>query len=155
AMGQSIDGRTDIFAFGAILFEALCGFRAYDAPNFNALIVTIATTQPKSIDEHATKVPASLRAIVRDCMVTEREKRLASSAEIADRLNATLPELEKLGLRLTPPARPSTDALSDPDATNALPVVRGGELPIVTGGDLQVPRSGNVPGFSAPWATPP
>src|SRR5580698_4930703 len=47
AMGaEGIDGRTDIFAFGAILFEALAGFRAYDAPNFNALIVAIATKQP-------------------------------------------------------------------------------------------------------------
>ncbi|MDF2694035.1 MAG: Serine/threonine protein kinase, partial [Labilithrix sp.] len=40
ARGESnLDGRTDIFAFGAILFEALCGYRAYEAKNFNALIV--------------------------------------------------------------------------------------------------------------------
>src|SRR5580693_8170643 len=46
-----IDGRTDVFAFGSMLFEALTGKRAYDAPNFNALIVCIATKQPRSIDE--------------------------------------------------------------------------------------------------------
>ncbi|MBN9166618.1 MAG: serine/threonine protein kinase, partial [Myxococcales bacterium] len=51
ARGEShLDGRTDIFAFGAILFEALCGYRPYEAKNFNALIVKIATTKPKAID---------------------------------------------------------------------------------------------------------
>ena len=38
-----IDHRTDIFGFGSILFEALVGYRCFDAPNFNALIVAIAT----------------------------------------------------------------------------------------------------------------
>src|SRR5579859_3451151 len=61
AMGaDGIDGRTDVFAFGAILFEAMCGYRAYEAMNFNALIVTIATKQPKSIDEHAPTMPEGL-----------------------------------------------------------------------------------------------
>src|SRR5271165_7142128 len=58
AMGaEGIDRRTDVFAFGAILFEALSGQRAYDGPNFNALIVTIATTQPKRVDDVAPNLP--------------------------------------------------------------------------------------------------
>ena len=104
AMGSAgIDGRTDIFAFGAILFEALCGFRAYDATNYNALIVTIATKQPKSIDESAPMVPEPLRAVVRDCMVTDRKKRIGSFDEIVDRLLAALPVLEQSGQRLALP----------------------------------------------------
>jgi hypothetical protein len=159
AMGSSIDGRTDVFAFGAILFEATCGYRAYDAPNFNALIVTIATTQPRSIDEGAPKVPESLRAVIRDCMVTDRDKRLASFDEIADRLLGTLPELEKASIRLPTPACIVGEPLSDPDATNALPVVRPRDRPagMSSASGIQVPRSGNGPpgGYSAPWATPP
>src|SRR5271156_6850668 len=72
AMGATVDSRTDVFAFGTIMFEALCGYRAYDAPNFNALIVMIATTQPKKIDDSAPKLPESLRAVARDCMVTNK-----------------------------------------------------------------------------------
>jgi serine/threonine-protein kinase len=98
-----IDGRTDIFAFGGILFEALTGRRAYDAPNFNALIVTIATTEPESIDSAAPHLPDALRALVRDCMVKDRDGRPASFDPIIERLTAMMPELEHSGLQLPIP----------------------------------------------------
>jgi serine/threonine-protein kinase len=101
AMGSSgLDGRTDVFAFGGILFEALTGQRAYEAPNFNALIVTIATKPPKSIDEQAPHLPEPLRALVRDCLVTDREARPASFDPIIERIVAMLPELDRDDLRL-------------------------------------------------------
>jgi serine/threonine-protein kinase len=169
AMGAPVDARTDVFAFGAIMFEALCGYRSYDAPNFNALIVTIATTQPKKIDQCAPKLPEALRSVVRDCMETERDKRLASFDTIADRLMAAIPEIERAELRLPAPARQTGEPLSDPDATNALPVVKGSAVPSsdrhpgaptplgVPAPGTAGPRSGNGPasGFSAPWGTPP
>jgi len=128
AMGaEGIDGRTDIFAFGAILFEALAGFRAYDAPNFNALIVTIATKQPKSIDECAPEVPEGLRAIVRECLLTDRKKRIGSFDEIVDRLFGVLPMLEQSAQRM--PAARIVGPPSDPDATNALPIMRPSDRP--------------------------
>jgi eukaryotic-like serine/threonine-protein kinase len=113
AMGATdIDGRTDVFAFGGILFEALTGRRAYDAPNFNALIVSIATKPPDSIDELAPHLPESVRALVRDCLMTDKQARLASFDVIADRLTAMLPELERADLRL-----PSVIGASPPGAS--------------------------------------
>ncbi len=101
AMGAAgIDGRTDVFAFGAILFEGLTGRRPYDAPNFNALIVSIATKPPASIDERAPQLPEALRALVRECLVTAKEARLASFDLIAERIAAMLPELDRLDLHL-------------------------------------------------------
>jgi serine/threonine protein kinase len=174
AMGAPIDSRTDVFAFGTIMFEALCGYRAFDAPNFNALIVMIATTQPKQIDECAPKLPEVLRSVVRDCMLTDKAKRLGTFDEVADRLQAALPELERSQLALPTPTRQVGEPLSDPDATNALPVVRGSDVrpsnrhpvssppppPSITpssggsGGNLSGPRSENGPssGFSKPSA---
>ncbi len=106
AMGaEGIDGRTDVFAFGAILFEALSGQRAFDGPNFNALIVKIATTQPKRIDDVAPDVPEPLRAIIRECMVTDKTKRLESFDRIVDQLDAIMLDLAQLDLRLKQPPR--------------------------------------------------
>src|SRR5580698_3339632 len=128
AMGAAgIDGRTDVFAFGSILFESLSGQRAFDAPNFNALIVTIATKQPKNLGDVAPNLPEALRALVRDCMVTEKDKRLASVDLIAERITAMLPELEKGDLHL--PSQYGVERSSDPDATNALPVMRKSDRP--------------------------
>ena len=118
-----IDGRTDVFAFGSMLFEALTGKRAYDAPNFNALIVCIATKQPRGIDEVAPHLPESLRSLVRDCLVTDKEKRLASFDLIGERIAQITPELEKSGLRLFPTR--SDDLASDPDAADAQPPSSG------------------------------
>jgi serine/threonine protein kinase len=128
ARGESqLDGRTDVFAFGAILFEALCGYRAYDAKNFNALIVKIATTKPKSIDECAPYVPASLRAIVRGCLEVDLKKRLQTFEEITSYVRKALPELEASGQRLPTPL--IATSVVDPDATNALPVLRASDRP--------------------------
>jgi eukaryotic-like serine/threonine-protein kinase len=151
AMGlDTIDGRTDIFAFGAILFEAISGLRPYEGPNFNALIVTIATTQPRSIDEAAPHMPEALRAIVRDCLVTDRKKRLSSFEEIVDRLLGVLPELEQSGIRLPGPG--GSGPGSDPDATSALPLMRD-EKPQAPAPGVHLSQPPSVPpGASAPGA---
>ena len=128
ARGEShLDGRTDVFAFGAILFEALCGYRAYEAKNFNALIVKIATTKPKSIDECAPHVAESLRAIVRGCLEVDLKKRLQTFEEITSHVRKALPELEASGQRLPTPL--IATSVVDPDATNALPVLRASDRP--------------------------
>jgi serine/threonine-protein kinase len=137
---DTIDGRTDVFAFGTILFEAIAGVRPYDGTNFNALIVMIATTEPRSIDESAPSMPEGLRAIVRDCIATDREKRIANFEEIVDRLLDSLPELEQSGLRLPSPS--STAPISDPEATSALPLRRDEKSAVPREAPLSHPPSG-------------
>jgi serine/threonine protein kinase len=146
---DGIDGRTDIFAFGAIFFEAMCGRRCFEGHNFNALIVAIATTQPQSIDVCAPSMPAGLRAVVSDCLIVDRDKRASSFDDIADRLVAALPEIERSSVRIRAPA---PDPLSDPDATNALPVVRSSERAAPVGSfasATEPPRAIAADGFNA------
>src|SRR5579862_1436466 len=128
AMGaEGIDGRTDVFAFGSILFEALTAQRAFDAPNFNALIVTIATTQPKRIDDAAPWLPDPLRALIRDCLVTDKNKRLDSFDRIVERLDLMMPDLAKSEEHIRS-ATPS-DTPSDPESTAEVRVIRASERP--------------------------
>jgi serine/threonine-protein kinase len=107
---EGIDQRTDVFAFGAILFEGLCGERPYSATNLNGLIVAIATTQPKNIDELAPLLPAGLRALVRDCLVTDKTRRVASFDPIVERLNFLL---DGLAADVRLPVRKSSQLTSD------------------------------------------
>jgi hypothetical protein len=128
AMGaEGIDGRTDVFAFGSILFEALTGTRAFDAPNFNALIVTIATTQPKRVDDVAPALHEPLRAIIRDCLVTDKNQRLDSFDRIVERLDAMMPDLAKSEQQI--PSTTPPDTPSDPESTAEVRVIRASERP--------------------------
>ncbi|MDB4994310.1 MAG: Serine/threonine protein kinase, partial [Myxococcaceae bacterium] len=160
AMGASgIDGRTDIFAFGSILFEGLAGYRCFEAANFNALIVMIATQHPKNIDDCAPHMPEPLRALVRDCLVVDRKQRVGSFDEIVDRLGLLLPYLENDPLRLPSPRLLAPP--SDPDATNALPaMMRPSDRPPGMGGQtgrgsasgikVTAPRAQSG-SYSQPW----
>ncbi len=114
AMGaEGIDGRTDVFAFGAILFEALSGQRAFDGPNFNALIVTIATSEPKRIDDVAPHLQEPLRSLIRQCLVTNKSQRLDSFDRIVEQLDAMMPELATSSLLLAQPNRAETPSEAD------------------------------------------
>jgi serine/threonine-protein kinase len=141
-----LDGRTDIFAFGAILFEALCGYRAYEARNFNALIVKIATTKPKSIDQCAPHVPQSLRSIVRGCLEVDLKHRLQTFEEITSRLRGVLQELEASPQRLPTPL--AATSVVDSDAANARAVVRASDRPPAMG--PCPPQDRGMPGVRAP-----
>ena len=154
ARGETkVDGRSDIFSFGAIIFEALCGFRAYDAPNFNALIVKIATKEPRDIDVEAPHVPASLRDIVKKCLEPVTTSRPNTFDEVAEALMQSLPDLEAKPLTLPPPASGYLHA--DPDATNALPVIRPSDRPPPSMSYPPLGRSPSNPALSGPISIPP
>ena len=154
AMGApNLDGRTDIFAFGSIMFEALSGQRAFDAPNFNALIVMIATQQPRRIEDVAPNTPELLRSLVRECMATDKRRRIATFDLVAERLSRALLTMEQSHLRL--PSAYGGGPPSDPDATNAMPVLRDDHTFPASFQNTPAPRSGNSPpgAFSTPWST--
>jgi len=161
ARGESnLDGRTDVFSFGAILFEALCGYRAYEAKNFNALIVKIATTKPKSIDTCAPHVPDSLRRVVRACMESDLKRRAQSFDDVIPMMREAMSELEASPLRLPTPL--VATAVIDPDATNALPVLRASDRPppvphmgdTIPGMTAMMSQSGSIPPGSFPGTAP-
>lgn len=81
------DHRADLWAMGVILFEGLTGMWPHEGDSFSSLVVAIATTPPLSIDRIAPHLPDDLRSVVRDCL-QPLEQRLASSAELAARLEA-------------------------------------------------------------------
>ncbi len=161
ARGESnLDGRTDVFAFGAILFEALCGYRPYEAKNFNALIVKIATTKPKSIDTCAPHIPDSLRRVVRACMEPDLKRRAQTFEDVLAMMREAMPELEASPLRLPTPL--IATAVVDPDATNALPVLRASDRPppvphmgdTIPGMAAMMSQSGSIPPGSFPGTAP-
>ena len=86
--GRAIDPRTDIFAFGAVLYETLTGRRAFDAPTQAALIGRILHDDPPPLRTVDSKMPPALDRIVRRCLEKHPDARWQSAAEIQTALAA-------------------------------------------------------------------
>jgi len=86
---SSVDGRSDLWACGVILFEALTGTWPHEGDSYSSLILTICTTSPASIDQMVPHLPEALRSIVRDCL-KPIELRIAGAGELAARLAMVL-----------------------------------------------------------------
>lgn len=70
--GKPADTRSDIFAFGCILYELLSGRRAFPGETITAALTAAATTEPKPLDG----APERLDELVRLCLRKNPESRL-------------------------------------------------------------------------------
>ena len=71
--GEQIDARSDIFAFGAVLYEMLSGRRAFDAESRAELIAQILERDPPGLSDH--QVPAAVDRLVATCSAKDRAER--------------------------------------------------------------------------------
>jgi serine/threonine protein kinase len=92
AEGKDTDERSDIFSFGAVLYEMLTGRRAFDGETKTAILAAILKDQPAPIQQFQPMAPRSLDRVVRKCL----EKKPADRWHSAHDLTQTL-ELIDLG----------------------------------------------------------
>jgi serine/threonine-protein kinase len=99
ARGQAVDARTDIWAFGCVLFEMLSGTRVFDGDTVTDLLAAVVTQEPQW-DTLPTGTPAAVQRLLRRCLTKDRKRRLASAAD------ARLDLEEALNPRNADPAAP-------------------------------------------------
>jgi TolB-like protein len=75
--GKSLDARSDVFSFGAVLYELLSGRRAFHGENSISTMAAILHKEPAPLD-----APAPLQAIVKKCMAKAPVLRYQSMAEV-------------------------------------------------------------------------
>ena len=83
AEGKPLDARSDIFSFGAVLYELLSGHRAFGGTSTVAVLSAVLRDDPQPI--HA---PAALERIVRRCLQKPREQRFQTMGELRAALEA-------------------------------------------------------------------
>jgi len=88
--GQPTDHRTDIFAFGAILYEMVMGTRSFAKPTEADTISAILNEEPPSISQLSPDTPAGVERVVHRCLEKNPEQRFQSASDLAFALEALL-----------------------------------------------------------------
>ncbi|MGE0439028.1 MAG: serine/threonine-protein kinase [Gemmatimonadales bacterium] len=88
--GESVDGRTDVYALGVIGYQCLAGRVPFDAALASAVLLQQATQPPPSLRDSAPDVPAPLAAVIDRCLEKRPADRFPTSEALADALAAAL-----------------------------------------------------------------
>jgi Tol biopolymer transport system component len=83
ALGQPVDGRTDLFSFGSVLYEMATGQIPFPGSTLSEIIAHILHSQPEAIARFNYNVPAELEQIIRKCLEKEPADRYQSARELA------------------------------------------------------------------------
>jgi serine/threonine protein kinase/Tol biopolymer transport system component len=86
AMGRPVDGRSDIFSFGAILYEMLTGLRAFPGDSAVEVISAVLRHKPPAPAALNTEIPPELSALVLRALDKDPARRFQSMAELRDAL---------------------------------------------------------------------
>src|ERR1700737_1966536 len=81
--GQQADARTDIFAFGAVLYEMATGKRAFEGKTRTSLIAAIVSGEPKPMTELQPLTPPALEHVVKKCLAKDPEERWQRAGDVA------------------------------------------------------------------------
>lgn len=101
--GQSADHRSDIFSFGAILYEMLSGKRAFQRGTMAETMTAILREEPEELTETNIKINPALEKIVRRCLEKRPERRFQSASDLGFALE-TLSTPSDSRLEATAPA---------------------------------------------------
>jgi eukaryotic-like serine/threonine-protein kinase len=101
ALGRELDGRSDVFSMGSILYELLTGQRAFDGNHVEETLSRVASQPPTPIYQLNPEVPAELIEIVQRAMAKDASDRFQSAAEMRNAL--VLVAHEESGRRPTLP----------------------------------------------------
>ena len=106
AKGKAVDKRTDIWAFGAMLYELLTGKAAFQGDDITEILASVVKSEPDWTALPA-EIPASIRVLLRRCLRKDKRQRLADAT----------------GLRIE--IEDAIAAPKDSGATQAAPATRG------------------------------
>jgi len=80
--GREADARSDIFAFGAVLYEMVTGRRAFEGKSQISVASAILEKEPQPIKEIQRSAPAALDHLIRTCLAKNPEERYQSALDI-------------------------------------------------------------------------
>ena len=106
AEGKKIDGRSDLFSLGVVLYRLCTGVLPFRGPNIMAVLMALATQDPPAAATLHPEVPAAFSELIARLMRKKPEDRPASAKEVVDAIAAierNRIQTARTGLDVAPP----------------------------------------------------
>jgi serine/threonine protein kinase len=130
---KSVTARSDLFALGVLLYEAISGVRPFEADDLFTLWVRIVDLQPTDLRSFGRDIPEALVVLVESLLAKDPALRPASASEVHHRLMAipvstTTISASMSAIPLVVPRTPPPPALPSPppDRTKLIVAIVGG-----------------------------
>jgi serine/threonine-protein kinase len=79
ALGDRVDGRSDLFSAGAVLYELLTGHKPFDAESMHGVLYKIMQEDPTPVREVVPEIPQILAEVVEKALIKDKHKRFQSA----------------------------------------------------------------------------
>jgi len=90
AMGGKVDGRADVYALGATLYEALTGRRVFEGATVFEVLDRVRHEEPRPLQAVDPTIDDDLETVVLKCLEKDAGRRYATASELADDLERVL-----------------------------------------------------------------
>ena len=90
ALGEAVDGRSDIFSLGSVTYLMLTGTKAFDAPSVPAVLNKVARHEPPPPSQFAPGLPADADVIVMRALAKRPSERYADGRTMAEDIEDAL-----------------------------------------------------------------
>jgi len=123
ALGDAVDGRSDIFSLGSVTYLMLTGLKAFDAPSVPAVLNRVARNDPPPPSQFVPSLPAAVDQIVMRALAKRPSDRYADGRAMAEDIEDALADRPlRHGLTRPPDwAGPATAPLGAPDRRSLTP----------------------------------
>ncbi len=107
ALGDRVDGRSDLFSTGAVLYELLTGHKPFEAETTPSVLFQVVHKEPPPVHRWAPETPPALVAVVEKALRKDRDQRYATATEMRTALAAARREARAApAVALKPPPLP-------------------------------------------------
>jgi len=81
ALGRPVDERSDLFSFGAVLYEMVTGRKPFGSGHQHEVIARLVTEHPEPVSNLRADVPEAMKQVIERCLEKDRSRRFASARE--------------------------------------------------------------------------